>query len=292
MDKKYFWDLVQVSGYCESILYLKGINVDEVSFTLTTELSEAKAFTVNEVNLFNLEGDFFEKSEIQPKFAESAEQENTVTNNLKNLVEKVHNGDKKYYWFFETDEIGELINAGLVKLWYAGENSNGTSKLSTDINKAVALSQDEILDHVGSDLECYWRHEIADPGAVGIKCPEGEAQEVDDVHGGFNNIGEYLSKASESGKEKMLQLINKELKENKKHYHVLKVKGVDIEPFDLIDAMADKVSPKIKFYTDCIIKYIMRFPFKEDTELKDLQKIRDYANEAILRLEGEDNALK
>lgn len=68
MDKKYYWDLVDVSNYCESILYLKEINVDEVSFTLTTELSEAKAFTTNEVNLFNSEGDFFEKSEIQPKF--------------------------------------------------------------------------------------------------------------------------------------------------------------------------------------------------------------------------------
>lgn len=86
MDKKYYWDLVDVSNYCESILYLKEINVDEVSFTLTTELSEAKAFTTNEVNLFNSEGDFFEKSEIQPKFDPGA-----VGNRGKPGAEKVNN---------------------------------------------------------------------------------------------------------------------------------------------------------------------------------------------------------
>lgn len=96
--------------------------------------------------------------------------------------------DKKYYWFIETDEIGELINAGLVKLWFAGENTNGTSKLSTDINKAVALSQDEILDRVGSDLECYWRHELADPGAIGNRGKPGAEKVNNPSHYNENGL--------------------------------------------------------------------------------------------------------
>lgn len=96
----------------------------------------------------------------------------------------------------------------------------------------------------------------------------------------------WLESLTQEERVRLFEAGTKEL-EIKEHYHKLIVNGQPFEAFDLIDAMAPYVDVRYKFYFDNLIKYIIRFPFKEQEE-SDLHKIIDYSNEILKRLDKQE----
>lgn len=193
--------------------------------------------------------------------------------------------DKKYLWALDTIwEDSEVVNC-TTKIYLKRECKNGTFEVTTDVMQAAMLTMSQMKEITGNDWQLFADQEIYDPGVTGSIGNVGRKGQAPS----FNSLQELLdSDLSENERKALINELNKQVKSNKEHYHVLKVKGVDIEPFDIIDAMAEHVDPRIKWYTDNIIKYGLRFPFKLGGAdmIKDLEKIRDYANEALIRLEG------